>query len=114
MKLTISDWNLLEKYSSLKTLRKVFSYCLRFIHNLKNKQKLTGSLSEAELIASHIVIIKITQASAFSKEINAITNSISISPKSSLLQLNPFLDNGILKVGGRLEYAQIPETQKSR
>ena len=111
-KLTVANWNLLEKYSSLKTLKHVLAFCLRFIHNLRNKSKHTGQLSQTELEHSHLTIIKLTQQSTYSEEIHDLSNGKNVNSKSDLLSLNPFLDKGILKVGGRLENAKIPETQK--
>ena len=113
LKLTVGNWNFLEKYSCLKTLKHVLAYILRFIHNLKNKSKLSGSLSESELDHSKQTILKLTQQSTYSREILDLSSGKSISSKSDLLSLNPFLDDkGILKVGGRLKNANIPEKQK--
>ncbi|XP_033222634.1 uncharacterized protein LOC117176490 [Belonocnema kinseyi] len=111
-KITSSDWNILEKYSSIRTLNRVLAYCLRFIRNAKNKDKISGPLSEAELDASHLSILKLTQSAAFSKEIRSLSQGKNIGSDSKLLSLNPFLDKGILKVGGRLENTKIPENQK--
>ena len=105
-------WNILEKYSSLRTLNSVLAYVLRFIHNLIYKEKLRGPLSDAELHASHYVVLKLTQMSAYPKEIHSLSKGENINQKSSLLSLNPFLDKGIIKIGGRLSNAKIPENQK--
>lgn len=48
----------------------------------------------------------------FVKEIEALSKNESIDRKSSLLNLNPFLEDGLIKVGGRLNCANIPESQK--
>ena len=112
-KLTASnEWNLLEKYSSLRTLHNVLAYVLRYIHNLQNKDKLSGPLSDVELQLSHHTVLKLTQMSTFSKEIHSFSKGKAISRKSSLLSLNPFLHKGIIKVGGRPSNAEIPNSQK--
>ncbi|XP_033220998.1 uncharacterized protein LOC117175397 [Belonocnema kinseyi] len=111
-KLAIQDLSILEKYSSLKTLKGVLAYCLRFIHNSRNKNRITGPLSQAELETSELKIIQLTQSYTFSKEICDLSHNKQVDKKSGFLSLNPFLDQGILKVGGRLEYAQISENQK--
>ena len=53
-----------------------------------------------------------TQMSTFSKEIHSLSKGEAISQKSSFLSLNPFLDKGIIKVGGHLSNAEIPESQR--
>ena len=50
--------------------------------------------------------------SVFSREMHSITKGEEVGIKSSLISLNPFLDNGVLKVGGTLLNAKIPENQK--
>ena len=47
-------------------------------------------------------VIMLTEARDFSKEINCLANKESISGKSPLLSLNPFLDEVLLRVGRRL------------
>ena len=111
-KLTVKDTSILEKYSSFKTLKGVVAYCLRFINNTRHKNKVTGLLSQAELEASEFKIIRLTQSSAFSKEIYDLSHYKKLNSKSSLISLNPFLEKGVLKVGGRLEYADISNNQK--
>lgn len=107
--------DLLEKYSKLKKLQRIFAYCLRFINNLKIKDqglRKSNSLSNDELHEALRVILKLVQAQAFSKEILSISKNKCVDSKSSLLNLNPFLEEGLLKVGGRLDRAEIPESQK--
>ncbi|XP_033231913.1 uncharacterized protein LOC117182907 [Belonocnema kinseyi] len=113
-KLTIAGYNLLEKYSSFDTLIRVMAFCMRFINNCRNKNKLddTTSLSIAEINSSKNKILQLLQRSAFAREFKHLSETRPLDPKSSLLCLNPFLDDGIIRVGGRLERAHIPEDQK--
>ena len=110
--LTISQWNLLEKYSSLTTLKRVVAYCLRFIHNAKGKQRLQGALTVTELDLAINRVLQITQARDFSREIDRLTCGETINCKSPLLSLNPFMDQGLLRVGGRLSQSELPFSQR--
>lgn len=57
-------------------------------------------------------LIKIVQNESFS-EITSILNQKPIDPKSSIRNLDPFLDNnGILRVGGRLQQSSLSESEK--
>ena len=100
-------------FFSVKTLKHVLAFCLRFICNLRNKSRHSGRLSEIELEHSNQTIIKLTQRSAYSKEIHDLSNGRNVNSISDLLSLNPFLEKGILKVGGRLENSKILETKTS-
>ncbi|XP_053597480.1 uncharacterized protein LOC128668441 [Microplitis demolitor] len=62
--------NVLERYSSFGKLQRVIAYVLRFIHNIKNTaQRRAGALTPLENSGSHSLIMRLTQYSAFLKEI---------------------------------------------
>ena len=58
------------------------------------------------------LILKLTQSEAFATEIKALSNGSNVESRSSLIRLNPFLYKGLIKVGGRLDRAEIPEFEK--
>ena len=54
------------------------------------------------------VVIKLIQTDCFATEIDSLQHGRKIPQSSSLLQLKPFLDKeGLLRVGGRLQHAEI-------
>ncbi|XP_033231617.1 uncharacterized protein LOC117182625 [Belonocnema kinseyi] len=90
------------------------TYCLRFIHNLKIKDKTDkriGNISTEEYKIAFQKVIKITQAEAFPKELHLLSQKSPVNSKSSLRNLNPFLESGLLNFGGRLTHADLPESQ---
>jgi hypothetical protein len=93
------------KFSSWNKLQQVTAYCLRFIHNCHYKTtRHQGTLSSTELNEATLLCVKRTQTDSFIKEKADLLEKGSLSNKSSLLLLNPFLDgNELLRVGGRLE-----------
>lgn len=101
------------RFSSFSRLKRVFTFCKRFIYNLKNKnEKVTGSLSVAELQAAENLLVEKIQKMSFSKEISEI-NSKKIVSNKNILHLSPFLDkSGLLRVGGRLSKSDLPFNQK--
>ena len=103
-----------KRFSSLKALIRVLAYCFRFYHRIKKDDsiKLTGELSEKEIKLSKDCIMRLTQATSFSKEIDNLSHKGIVNSRSKILNLNPFLDKGILKVGGRLTKADLPYNQK--
>jgi len=66
----------------------------------------TGFLTSSELKESSILCYKLAQKREFSIEILALKEKKPIRKDSKLIKLTPFLDsNGLLRVGGRLEYS---------
>lgn len=104
-----SEFSLLTKYSSFIKLQHVIAYCLRFLHNLKNKHnRYEGFLSNIELIESHNVIMRLVQHGDFLAEYKALKKGQLISKSSKLYSLDPFIDETqIIRLGGRLRHSSL-------
>ncbi|XP_033229514.1 uncharacterized protein LOC117181055 [Belonocnema kinseyi] len=91
---------ILRRFSNTNKLTVVLAYCLRFIRNLKIRDKTVrriGNISTEEYKIAFQKVIKITQAEAFIKELHSLSQKLPVNSKSSLLNLNPFLEFGLLK-----------------
>jgi hypothetical protein len=122
--------SLVSAFSSLTTLNRVTAHCLRFVHNLKVKlreaqvrrgvvleaeaeKRKSGELTCSEIQEGHLHWIKYVQQSEFAAELKSLRSGNAIPSTSKLCQLHPFVDlRGILRVGGRLQKAEIPEETK--
>ncbi|XP_060859522.1 uncharacterized protein LOC132936768 [Metopolophium dirhodum] len=71
--------------------------------------KVVGPILTDELKEAEIIIIKITQASYSSSEINDLNKNGTLTVKSKLHNLQPFLESGIIRVGGRIKNARHVE-----
>ncbi|XP_047032142.1 uncharacterized protein LOC124638995 isoform X2 [Helicoverpa zea] len=103
----------LHNYSNINKIVRLLAYILRFLNNInKNNSKInTNYLQSSELDNALMLLIKYEQSIYFKSEIKAISNNKSL--KGNLVELHPFLDNrGLLRVGGRLHYANIAYSQK--
>jgi hypothetical protein len=107
------ETNLLHKFSFPK-LRRVVATCLRFLYNCKNNpNKRTGEFSSSELIDATTTIIKLLQRVEFAEELVSMETKSAINKTSKLRALNPLSDNaGLIRVGGRLNNADISYDQK--
>lgn len=96
------------RFSTWTTLVRCTAYCLRFIHNSKNKtSKLNGYLSTTELHDSKQCILKRVQQLEF-PEWKILSNNKQLTTASKLLNLTPFVDhNKLLRVGGRLQQSSL-------
>lgn len=120
----------INKFSSFNKLIRSTAFCLRFIHNIqihdskdeseneskvetkKKSNRLIGSLSVDELNHALVLIIKSVQYE-FSNDIRCLQSDTLLPSKSKILGLNPFLDTeGILRVGGRLQSAEVSFDKK--
>ncbi|XP_017797015.1 PREDICTED: uncharacterized protein LOC108578238, partial [Habropoda laboriosa] len=103
----------LQRFSSFKTLQRVIAYCIRFHRNTTNKVKITGQITTAELLKAHQVIIKYLQKRSFAKELETLRKFKTVKKDSAIFSLSPFIDSeGILRVGGRLQYSDLEYSQK--
>jgi len=105
---TTSEFELLTKFSSYSKLLRITAYCLRFRRIIKP----TKSLSAKEINEAEIRILKLVQNDKFSVESKALQIGGSLK-RSRIANLSPFLDeNQVIRVGGRLQKAQMSFTQK--
>nr|CAI5845055.1 unnamed protein product [Callosobruchus analis] len=96
---------ILNKFSSLETMLKVLAYVLRFTENMKlpRESRKLGALTPEEIDVSMQFLIKQAQRDSFQKEYDGLLQNKIISSKSKLVSLNPFMLNGLIRVGGRLK-----------
>ena len=102
-----------QKFSSFQRLLRSIAYLFRFIHNLKYKDSQSrDALTLDELTSAKMFIVKKLQSTHFSKELQELHLQTQIRDRC-IAKLNPFLDkDGLIRVGGRLENANIPYDQK--
>ncbi|XP_075977354.1 uncharacterized protein LOC142977361 [Anticarsia gemmatalis] len=106
------DAPLWERFSTLSRMKRVLAYCRRVLHT-RNKEQSKDHLTVEEMESMLVICIKYYQSLVYAKEIEDIKNKGRVSAKSPLITLAPFLDErGILKVGGRLQNAILPDTTK--
>ena len=107
--------DLSKDFSSLHRLTRVYAYCFRFIKNTRpsRAEKISGVLTPAEIHSTLNFFIKQSQSIHFAAELNCLRNGASVSIRSKLSSLNPFLDEfGVIRVGGRLQQSQLPYDNK--
>ena len=99
----------ISKYSLLSKVIRIYAYAMRFIKKVRSKEvKITGKPSLEELEVSKFALIKCMQQEHFQDEIQKLSSNEPLSKKSVLHKLDPFIDEkGILRIKGRLEYAEL-------
>lgn len=72
----------------------------------------TDKVTLDNILDAEEAIIRYCQAKTFPKEIAALSKGQAVKKTSSLCKLNPVLEQGIIRVGGRLSRAALPEESK--
>lgn len=107
----------INRFSSFERMLRVLSYCYRWYDRIKNtntvNNHITDILSTFELRQTERRIIKITQSEAFGTEIMCLSKGQPINHKSNLYSIDPYIDDeGLLRVGGRIQRASMTENEK--
>ncbi|KRX86447.1 hypothetical protein T4E_10538 [Trichinella pseudospiralis] len=104
-----------ERYGCVERLFRITAYCQRFVRNcrLPAVARQGGALTVAELRKAEGTWVQMAQSEAFSSELQALSRKGRVVPTSRLSRLDPFMDEeGFLRVGGRLENAELPSHMK--
>lgn len=97
----------IRRFSSLDKAKRVLAVCLRFAKNCRG-ERMNGPITVREIRKATTALIRWAQSIDFAEEINQLSKGEEIHKKSSILALNPFLDeNGLLRVGGRIQNQEM-------
>lgn len=118
----ISWFERFSRFGSWNGLLRAIAWLRRFCVYLQNKRtphpNFSRCLSSEELTKAALCVTKLVQASAFPQELRSLSQEKDgvkhslVSSVSPLRKLNPFIDNGLIRVGGRLRWALIPYETK--
>jgi hypothetical protein len=100
-----------QKFSKLNKLIRVIAYCRRFINNCRHAKanRQTTTLTTQDLDQALTCCVKMVQQISFAQEIKDLTERKEVTSTSSLKTLHPFIDQeGLLRVGGRLQQSALP------
>lgn len=105
---------ILSRFSNFTRLIRITALCLRFLHNLRNKEnKRVGFLTTAELNSAKQLWVLLAQIQDFTPERNALKQHQSLPSRSRLLPLKPiYTEDGLLRVGGIINFSQLPADSK--
>ena len=109
-----------QRYSSLPSLIRTISTLQHVCQSFNGYCECVGwhlcqgSTDKVSRLKAQNLVIKVFQQDWFPAEILRLTQGMPVPSNSTLLPLNPFLDqDGILRVGGRLKHAKLPISGKN-
>ena len=86
----------LENFNSLVKLLRTLCIC-----KVAFKKDLKTTFGREEVALALYAVVKADQIIHFEVEFKALSNREAINPKSSIAPLYPFMDNGVIRIGGR-------------
>ena len=105
------------RFSSWRKYKRIVAWVIRFITNLKamvtKGDRILTHLTGQEIQRASNTILTKAQRQYFADEIKMVKATGTVSSSSRLADLSPFLDDGgILRAGGRLSNAPVPEATR--
>ncbi|XP_071582334.1 uncharacterized protein [Temnothorax nylanderi] len=101
---------MLLRFSSLHRLLRVTAWCSRWRHSAA---RTALTLQPDELDEALFLWLRVVQGLHYAAEVTAVTSNRTVPLRSSLVHLNPFLDNhGVVRAGGRLKHAPLSHDEK--
>ncbi|XP_044316729.1 uncharacterized protein LOC123037932 [Drosophila rhopaloa] len=103
----------LERFSTLSQALRVTGYIMRFKDNASGKvDRRLGHLITEELDYALLAVVRIVQRESFATDLSAVRNSKRLPSRSKLLNLSPILEEGILRVRGRLRHSSLSHERR--
>lgn len=84
----------------------------RFIYNTRHLQKLSGHLTAYDLENARLYWIRTAQHESFTAEYEALKEKRELPKGSKIARFNPFLQDGLIRLGGRLQFAELTHQEK--
>jgi hypothetical protein len=98
------------RFSSYWKLLRVTAWVLCFVRHARQRRS-SGELDASELMEARIYRIKEVQRDCFGPELQALQRGRPLPRESLVARFNPFLDDGLLRIGGRLQFADLSRNQ---
>ena len=104
-----------ERWGTFSKAIRVVSWVLRFVSNVRRGKegRVFSQLSYEELSKAKLVLFRQSQRQAFHVELKLLEAGKPVPKGSSLFKLSPFVDpEGVLRVSGRLQFAELSYEEK--
>ncbi|XP_050061681.1 uncharacterized protein LOC126551703 [Aphis gossypii] len=106
---TCSVTEVLHRFSSFNKIINIVAYCLRL--STSRPSEFTHIVDASERARALLDLVYFVQQTSYSDDISLLTKGLRCSP--AIRKLDPFLDvDGFLRVGGRLNNADLPYAHK--
>ena len=87
---------------------RVTAWVFRFIRNVRRVHQSFGELTAPERTEARLHWVKVVQTECFSAELDALQKNVDLSREWKISRFNPFLEEVLIRLVGRLQYADLP------
>ncbi len=94
--------DMIERCSSINQLTTSVVWILRFVDFLRNKSARNCAISIIETKTARLKLIAFVQHQVYEDEVKALSQDKPVKVTSPLRKLSPFLDENLIRVGGRI------------
>jgi len=98
-------------YIELWKLLRVIAWILRFRQIALRTDGRSGNLTALELEAARSYWIQAVQGEYFAAEFQVLRENMPLPDGSKIARFNPLLDEGLIRLGGRLHFAKLSREQ---
>ena len=97
------------RFGSFSKATRVVGWMLRFVRNARRQDRCAESdLTSDELAGARVTLFRLVQTESFPREIETLRKGKAVPASSPIFRLSPFLaDDGLLHVGGRLQFSEL-------
>jgi hypothetical protein len=100
------------RFGNYWKLLNVTGWIFRFLQMLRDKGKGGGALTAEELQRAKRYWIRQTQEEYFPEELAALRQGLPLPTSSAIVRFNPYVEDDLLRLGGRLQFADISEGER--
>ena len=106
--------DLAARYSSWPSFLRHVAWLLRFYNNATKKQNdRHPAITDAEVRRAEAHVWRLVQRQSYASEIDSLTGKLGrVKTTSKILRLDPVMQDGLLRLGGRLAMSHVPEGAK--
>jgi hypothetical protein len=92
----------------------VTAWVFRFVRQVRGKREPLKELNVVELNEARGYWMRKVQQEHFGPELQAHQEEVSLPPGPPVARFDTFLEDGLIRIGGRLQYANVPRKQIHR
>ena len=88
------------------------AWILGFLGNLRAAEMTLGEITASELHVSRNCLLQMVQRDSFLSQYEALRNDRPLPTSSNIVRFQPFCEKSLIRLGGRLQFADLSHTEK--
>lgn len=102
----------ISRFSSLWKVLHITALVIRFIHILKRNERPPAGLTASEIHKARMYWIRAVQLECFPEEVSHLKRGVLVLRTSKIACFNPYMEDGLIRLGGRLQFSRLTPNEK--